>query len=78
MPIYSDIPRKKNWVSRGLDQTRRMITAMPKQKNWTHVKKFVGYLRYDTEEEKEILNALYQNELRLYKNFFQPAVKTHL
>lgn len=45
------------------------------QKNWTHVKKFVGYLRYDTKEEQEIINDLYRNELRLYKNFFQPVMK---
>lgn len=45
------------------------------QKNWTHVKKFVGYLRYDTKEEQDILNDLYRNELRLYKNFFQPVIK---
>jgi hypothetical protein len=45
------------------------------QKNWTHVKKYVGYLRYDTKEELEIINDLYQNELRLYKNFFQPVIK---
>jgi len=45
------------------------------QKNWTHVKKFVGYLRYDTPEEQEILNDLFRNELRLYKNFFQPVMK---
>src|ERR1700757_3777661 len=37
------------------------------QKNWTHVKKFVGYLRYDTQEELSILNDLYRSELRLYK-----------
>jgi hypothetical protein len=45
------------------------------QKNWTHVRKFVGYLRYDTQKELEILNDLYRNELRLYKNFFQPVIK---
>jgi len=45
------------------------------QKNWTHVKKYVGYLRYDSKEEQEILNDLYRNELRLYKNFFQPVIK---
>lgn len=45
------------------------------QKNWTHVKKFVGYLRYGTLKEQEILNDLYRNELRLYKNFFQPVIK---
>jgi hypothetical protein len=33
------------------------------------------YLRYDTKEELEIINDLYQNELRLYKNFFQPVIK---
>lgn len=45
------------------------------QKNWTHVKKYVGYLRYDTLKELETLNDLYRNELRLYKNFFQPVIK---
>jgi hypothetical protein len=45
------------------------------QKNWTHVKKFVGYLRYDRQEELSILNDLYRNELRLYKNFFQSVMK---
>jgi len=45
------------------------------QKNFTHVKKYVGYLRYDTLKELRILNDLYRNELRLYKNFFQPAIK---
>lgn len=45
------------------------------QKNSTHVRQVIGYLRYDTEEEMDCLNDLYQNELRLYKNFFQPVIK---
>jgi hypothetical protein len=45
------------------------------QKNSTHIRKPIGYLRYTTEAEKNILSALYQNELRLYKNFFQPVIK---
>lgn len=45
------------------------------QKNWTHVKKYVGYLRYDSLKEQNILNDLYHYELRLYKNFFQPVIK---
>lgn len=45
------------------------------QKNSTHVRKVVGYLRYDTEEERLIMSDLYRNELRLYKNFFQPVMK---
>ena len=49
--------------------------AYIEQKNWTHVKKILGYLRYDTLEELEIINSLYRNELRLFKNFFQPVMK---
>lgn len=45
------------------------------QKNRTHVREIVGHLRYDTVKEQEIINDLYQNELRLYKNFFQPIIK---
>ena len=39
------------------------------------MKKYVGYLRYDTKGELEVLNDLYRDELRLYKNFFQPVIK---
>ncbi len=49
--------------------------CLVEQKNYTHVKKLVGYLRYDTVEEQNILNDLYRNELRLFKNFFQPVIK---
>lgn len=45
------------------------------QKNDTHVRNVVGYLRYDTKEEVTILNDLYAHELRSYKNFFQPVMK---
>lgn len=49
--------------------------CLVEQKNGTHVRKCVGYLRHDTEEEMSILNDLYGNELRLFKNFFQPVMK---
>jgi len=54
---------------------RKNDNCFVEQKNWTHVKKFVGYRRYDTKEELNLLNQLYQKELRLYKNFFQPVMK---
>lgn len=44
------------------------------QKNWTMVRKTVGYLRYETEDELLLLNQLY-SLLRLYTNFFQPVTK---
>ena len=49
--------------------------AYIEQKNWTHVRKVLGYLRHDTIGELMIINGLYRNELRLYKNFFQPVMK---
>ena len=45
------------------------------QKNSTHIRKVIGYFRYDTSKELEILNDLYRNELSDYKNFFQPVIK---
>lgn len=45
------------------------------QKNWTHVRKLVGYKRLDKEYQLVMLNSLYQNEWRLYKNFFIPNKK---
>lgn len=54
---------------------RKNDNCFIEQKNSTHVRKVIGYLRYDIKEELEIINDLYQNELRLYKNFFQPTIK---
>ena len=56
-------------------ENRKNDNAYIEQKNWTHVRKVFGYLRYDTYEELVIMNDLYNNELRLYKNFFQPVMK---
>lgn len=44
------------------------------QKNYSVVRKTVGYLRYETEQEIKQMNILY-TKLRLYTNFFQPQMK---
>jgi len=64
----------------GLEFTRSRAShkndnAYIEEKNWTHVRKVFGYLRYDTYRELAIMNDLYHHELRLYKNFFQPVMK---
>jgi hypothetical protein len=64
----------------GIEYTRsrpykKNDNCFVEQKNSTHVRKIIGYLRYDTKEEMEIINDLYHHELRLYKNFFQPVMK---
>lgn len=55
--------------------SRKNDNAYIEQKNWTHVRKILGYLRYDTFAELTIINELYRGDLRLYKNFFQPVMK---
>ena len=45
------------------------------QKNWTHVRKLLGWDRYDTPAAVEAINDLYRNELRLWMNLFLPSVK---
>ena len=45
------------------------------QKNWTHVRKLLGWERYDTAEAVEAMNDLYRHELRLWLNLFLPSVK---
>jgi hypothetical protein len=45
------------------------------QKNWTPVRRLLGYVRYDTEAAREAINDLYRNELRLFQNVFLPSVK---
>lgn len=45
------------------------------QKNWTHVRRLLGYERYDSPTALEALNDLYVQELRLFQNLFLPSVK---
>lgn len=54
---------------------RKNDNCFVEQKNSTHVRKPLGYIRFDTQEEQEIINDLFRNELRLFKNFFQPVMK---
>jgi hypothetical protein len=48
--------------------------AWIEQKNWTHVRKIVGYRRYDNMGELRLLNQIYA-VLRLYQNFCLPTIK---
>lgn len=44
------------------------------QKNWTHVRKLLGYVRYDSSAALDAINAVYA-DLRLLQNLFLPSVK---
>ena len=45
------------------------------QKNWTHVRKLMGWDRYDSTKALEAMNDLYRKELRLFMNLFLPSVR---
>jgi transposase InsO family protein len=75
-----------NWhLKRWCEQKRIQLTrgrpykkddnAHVEQKNWTHVRKLLGWERYDTHEAVEAINNLYGHELRLWLNLFLPSVK---
>lgn len=54
---------------------RKDDNAHIEQKNWTHVRQWIGYDRLDNPAVTKLLNQLYTNEWRFYHNFFCPSVK---
>lgn len=44
------------------------------QKNWSVVRREIGYGRYDTDVERELIATIYA-DLRLYVNYFLPSTK---
>lgn len=44
-------------------------------KNWTHVRQYLGYQRFEDKRMASLLNDLYTKQWRLLMNFFLPSVK---
>jgi hypothetical protein len=53
---------------------RKNDSAYVEQKNWSIVRRAVGYYRYDTPQQLGLLNRLY-SLLHYYVNFFLPVMK---
>jgi hypothetical protein len=53
---------------------RKNDQAHVEEKNWSVVRRYTGYKRFDTLEQVILLNKLYE-KLRLYFNFFQATLK---
>jgi len=53
---------------------RKNDGAHIEQKNWTTVRQTVGYGRFETQEECDLLNEIYDLQ-RLINNFFMPSQK---
>lgn len=73
-PLFRYCLSKKIAFTRGRP-SHKNDNAHIEEKNWTHVRKIVGYERLETDAEVRVLNELYRGPLRLYMNFFQPAMK---
>lgn len=43
--------------------------------NYVDVREVVGYKRYESKEEIDLINDIYRNEHRLMNNFFSPSMK---
>ena len=56
------------------EEKRTFTRARSSRKNYSVVRRVVGYMRHDTPKEVVLLNELY-GFLRLYSNFFQPVMK---
>jgi len=44
-------------------------------RNWTHIREYLGYQRFDNPDVVSLMNDLYANEYSLLLNFFLPSVK---
>ena len=44
-------------------------------RNWTHIRQYLGYQRFDNPEVVPFMNDLFANEYSLLVNFFLPSVK---
>ena len=75
-----------NWhLKRWCDQKQIQLTrgrpykkndnAHIEQKNWTHVRKLLGWDRYDSGAAVAAVNAVYRQELRIWMNLYLPSVK---
>ena len=54
---------------------RKNDNAHVEGKNWTHIRQWLGYRRFENPMIVDLLNDLYKNEWRLFHNFFMPSVK---
>lgn len=67
-------------TKRGIQFTRgrpykKDDNAHIEQKNWTHVRKLLGWDRYETPALLEAMNALYRGSWGAMMNLYQPCVK---
>ena len=73
-PLQGDCQDRKIQFTRGRPY-KKDDNAHIEQKNWTHVRRVLGYERDDSPAALEAIQDLYRHELRLFQNFFLPSLK---
>ena len=71
--LYRYCLREKITFTRGR-AGKKNDSAYAEQKNWSVVRRAVGFYRYDTPEQLELLDRLYA-VMHFYVNFFLPVMK---
>ncbi len=66
--------RKEEITFTRCREYRKNDQAHVEEKNWSVVRRYTGYKRFETQEQVNLLNKLYE-QLRLYFNFFQATLK---
>lgn len=70
-----DYCQKNNLAFTRSRPDRKNDNAYVEQKNYTHIRQWLGYNRFDSQQQLKMINDLYRNELRLFNNFFRPVMK---
>jgi len=71
--LYSYCQRERITFTRSRSY-KKNDSCHVEQKNWSVVRRLIGYDRYSSRAALEVLNRVY-DVLRLYVNFFQPVMK---
>ena len=67
--------KKENVVFTRSRPYKKNDNAHIEQKNWTCIRRVLGYMRVESQWQVDIMNELYRGPLRDYINFFLPSVK---
>lgn len=74
--LYRHFKKRKEMVEYTRSRAyKKNDNAHIEQKNWTHVRQWLGYVRLDNPKVVPLLNDLYTSQWRMYHNFFCPSMK---
>lgn len=72
--LLSYLTKRKIQFTRSREYQKN-DNAHIEQKNWTHIRQYLGYHRFDNPQILPLLNQLYANDWSLFFNFFLPNTK---